>query len=63
MTGNGKHTTYKNGDDWGIVFWQIDQEDLGAENSRLQVCGDRPDKGVGGSPTTRGGAACSPPHC
>ena len=23
MTGNGKHTTYKNGDDWGIVFFQI----------------------------------------
>jgi hypothetical protein len=20
MTGNGKHTTYKNGDDWGMVF-------------------------------------------
>ena len=20
MTGNGKHTTYKNGDDWGIVY-------------------------------------------
>jgi len=20
MTGNGKHTAYKNGDDWGIVF-------------------------------------------
>jgi len=19
MTGNGKHTTYKNGDDWGMV--------------------------------------------
>jgi hypothetical protein len=20
MTGNGKHSTYKNGDDWGMVF-------------------------------------------
>ena len=20
MTGNGKHTTYKNGDDWGMVY-------------------------------------------
>ena len=34
MTGNGKHTTYKNGDDWGMVyhcFHHINQEvmDLG----------------------------------
>jgi hypothetical protein len=21
MTGNGKHTTYKNGDDWGMVYY------------------------------------------
>ena len=21
MTGNGKHTTYKHGDDWGMVLW------------------------------------------
>ena len=21
MTGNGKHTTYKNGDDWGDGLW------------------------------------------
>ena len=21
MTGNGKHPTYKNGDDWGIVYY------------------------------------------
>ena len=21
MTGNGKHTTYKNGDDWGNGLW------------------------------------------
>ena len=20
MTGNGNHTTYKNGDDWGMVY-------------------------------------------
>jgi len=21
MTGNGNHTTYKNGDDWGMVYY------------------------------------------
>ena len=21
MTGNGKHTPYKNGDDWGMVYY------------------------------------------
>ena len=21
MTGNGKHTTFKNGDDWGLVYY------------------------------------------
>ena len=21
MTGNGKHTTYRNGDDWGMVYY------------------------------------------
>ena len=23
MTGNGKHTTYKNGDDWGMVYYCV----------------------------------------
>ena len=23
MTGNGKHTTHKNGDDWGMVYYCV----------------------------------------